>query len=56
MSEFRHLTPKSCKRDYSMCQAVARVRAPNQAQFAIGFEGADEPISEALTWYDYASV
>ncbi len=39
-----------------MCHAIAYVRAPAPAQFAIGFECADEPISQALAWYDYTSV
>jgi hypothetical protein len=37
-----------------MCHVIARVRAPAPAQFAIGSEGADEPISQALAWYDRA--
>jgi hypothetical protein len=35
-----------------MCHVIARVRAPAPAQFAIGSEGVDEPISQALAWYD----
>ncbi len=39
-----------------MGHAIARVRAPAPVQFAIGFECADEPISQALAWYDYTNV
>ena len=39
-----------------MYHAIARVRAAALAQFATGSEGADEPISQALAWYDDTST
>jgi hypothetical protein len=39
-----------------MYHVIAGVRAPAPAQFVIGFEGEAESLSQALTWYDDASV
>ena len=39
-----------------MYHAIARVRAAAPVQFATGSEGADEPIYQALAWYDGTST